>query len=87
MSNDFLLNITTEINSMKTRRLRTSQLDDLPGNRRQSVIVEHKSAITDQADRNNCIDWEGTNVIDRETATEMQDGLKRPYGLERPLQS
>ena len=30
-------------------------------------MIEHKSAITDHANRNNCIiDWEGTKVIDRE---------------------
>ena len=30
-------------------------------------MIEHKSAITDQADKNNClIDWEGAKVIDRE---------------------
>ena len=32
-----------------------------------SVTVEHKSATTDHADRNNCIiGWEGAKVIDRE---------------------
>ena len=31
------------------------------------MVIEHKSAITDHADRNNCIiDWEGAKVIDRE---------------------
>ena len=44
------------------RKLKTSQPDDLPGNRR-----ECQSAITDHTDRNNCIiDWEGAKVTDRE---------------------
>ena len=31
-----------------------------------STVIEYKSAITDHADRNNCIiDWEGVTVIDR----------------------
>ena len=35
--------------------------------KRNSATVEHKSAITDHIDRNNCIiDWEGATVIDRE---------------------
>ncbi|KAI0218438.1 Sodium-dependent proline transporter [Lamellibrachia satsuma] len=35
--------------------------------KRESTVIEHKSATTDQADRNNCIiDWEGATVIDRE---------------------
>ena len=39
----------------------------LPLLTRESVAVEHKSAITDQADRNNCIIyWKGAKVIDRE---------------------
>ena len=34
---------------------------------RVSTVIEHKSAITDHADRNNCIiDWKGAKVIDRE---------------------
>ena len=33
--------------------------------RRESAVVEHKSAITDHEDGNNCItDWEGAKVID-----------------------
>ena len=36
--------------------------------RKCSTNVEHKSAITDHADRHNCvIDWEGAKVVDRET--------------------
>ena len=32
-----------------------------------STAIEHKSVITDHADRNSCIiDWEGAEVIDRE---------------------
>ena len=30
--------------------------------------VEHKSAITDHADRRNCvIDWDGVKLVDKET--------------------
>ena len=33
-----------------------------------NVSVEHKSAITDHADRHNCvIDWEGAKKVDKET--------------------
>ena len=36
--------------------------------RKCSSNVEHKSAITDHADRRNCvIDWEGAKVVDKET--------------------
>ena len=36
--------------------------------RKCSINVEHKSAITDHADRRNCvIDWEGAKVVDKET--------------------
>ena len=32
------------------------------------VTIRDKSAITDHADRHNCvIDWEGSKVVDRET--------------------
>ena len=32
------------------------------------MTVEHNSAITDHADRNNCfIDWEGAKAMDRES--------------------
>ena len=35
--------------------------------KRVSTVTEHKPAITDYADRNNCIiDWEGRKVIGRE---------------------
>ena len=38
------------------------------GARECSTNVEHKSAITDFADRHNCvIDWEGAKVVDKET--------------------
>ena len=31
-------------------------------------LIEHKSTITDHADRYNCvIDWEGAKVVDKET--------------------
>ena len=50
-----------------------------------SAVIEHKSAITNHADRNNCIiDWEGAKVIGRERS-ETQDGSKRSYGSERQL--
>ena len=33
-----------------------------------STNVEYKSAVTDHADRHNCvIDWEGAKVVDKET--------------------
>ena len=34
--------------------------------RRCSTSIEHKSAITDHADRHNCVmDWEGAKVVDK----------------------
>ena len=34
---------------------------------RVSTVIQHKSAIADHADRNNCnIDWEEAKVIDRD---------------------
>ena len=45
---------------MTTRRFTKEQ-------KRVSTVIGHTSAITDHADRNNCIiDWEGTKVIDIE---------------------
>ena len=36
--------------------------------RKYSTNLEHKSAITDHADRHTCvIDWEGAKVVDKET--------------------
>ena len=57
-----------EQDSKNTRkRLKTSQPDDLPGNRRESAVIGCKSVIANHADRNNCItDWEGATVIDIE---------------------
>ena len=49
-----------EVENITTRRFTREQ-------KRVSTVIEHKSAITDHADRNNCIiDWEGATVIDRE---------------------
>ena len=51
-----------------TRRMLRTSPDDLPGNKRESVTVENKSAITVHADWNSCTtDWEGAKVIDRES--------------------
>ena len=48
-----------EVENITTRRFTREQ-------KRVSAAVEHKSAITDHADRNNCIiDWEGAKVFDR----------------------
>ena len=45
-----------EVENITTRRFTREQ-------KRESAVVEHKSAITDQADRNNyIIDWEGAKV-------------------------
>ena len=36
--------------------------------RKCSTNVEHKSVITDHADRHNCVmDWKGAKVVDKET--------------------
>ena len=49
-----------EVENITTRRFTREQ-------KRVSTVIEHKSAITDHADRNNSIiDWEGAEVIDRE---------------------
>ena len=45
--------------------------------------VEHNSAITDHADRHNCvIDWEGAKVVDKETNMCVR-WIKKPPGLGR----
>ena len=50
-----------EVENITTRQFTLEQ-------NRGSAMVEHKSAITDHADRNNCIiDWEESKVIDRES--------------------
>ena len=49
-----------EVANITTRRFTREQ-------KRVSTVIDHKSAITDHADRINCIiDWEGAKVIDRE---------------------
>ena len=49
-----------EIENIKTRRFTREH-------KKVSTVIEHKSAITDHAERNNCIrDWEGAKVIGRE---------------------
>ena len=49
----------------------------ISGNKRQSATVEHKSAITDHADRNNCvIGWEGADVTYRERERESNRNAK-----------
>ena len=47
-----------EVENITTRQFTREQ-------KRVSTVIEHKSAITDHADRNNCIiDWEGAKVFD-----------------------
>ena len=47
---------------------------------RVSTAIEHKSAITDHANRNNCIiDWEGAKEIDRERNRNAR-WIKEAYG-------
>ena len=49
-----------KVENITTRRFTREQ-------NRLSTVTEHKSAITDHADRNNCIiDWEGAKLIERE---------------------
>ena len=49
-----------EVENITTRRFTKEQ-------KRVSTVIEHKSVITDHAERNNCIiNWEGAKVIDRE---------------------
>ena len=49
-----------EVENITTRRFTREQKMVL-------TATEHKSAITDHADRSNCsVDWEGAKVIDRE---------------------
>ena len=58
------------------KKLKTSQPDDLPGKRRESAVTEHKSAITDLANRNNCIiDWDRAKVIDIEHNRWIKEAL------------
>ena len=50
-----------EVETVKTKRF-------IRETRNCSTNVEHKSTITDHADRHNCvIDWEGAKVVDKET--------------------
>ena len=54
------LELKKDIENITTRRFTRKQ-------KRVSTVIEHKCAITDHADRNNCIiDWEGAKVVDRE---------------------
>ena len=49
-----------EVENITTRQFTKEQ-------KRVSMVIEHKSAITDHAHRNNCLtDWEGAKVINRE---------------------
>ena len=51
-----------ELNKLITMRHFTQK------KRKCSTNVEHKSALTDHADKHNCvIDWEGVKVVDRKT--------------------
>ena len=54
-------NIKKEVETVRSRRFTREA-------RKCSTNVEHKAAITDHADRRNCvIDWEGAKVVDKET--------------------
>ena len=53
--------VTGSLETVTTRRFTRET-------RKCSTNVEHKSTITDHADRHNCvIDWEGAKVVDKET--------------------
>ena len=64
-----------EVKTITTRRFTWEK-------RKWSTNVEHKLAITDHADRHNCVtDWEGRKCGQRQTG--VCDGLKTLSGLER----